>query len=74
MGRIAMQEAAAVSAPELGSAQALKPVRHAQVRILGVAAGADGGLRTAVLPDSGGGAGDARVATTGVDLCRAHVP
>ena len=56
MGRIAIKEAAALSAPGLGSAQALELARHAQVRILGVPAG------------------DARIAATGVDLGRAHVP
>jgi hypothetical protein len=39
MGRIAIKEAAALSAPGLGSAQALELARHAQVSDFGSACG-----------------------------------
>jgi hypothetical protein len=54
------------------SATALGLVPHAGLCISRVADWADRGLRGIVLSDAGGGAGNARLALTGMGVCRDH--
>ncbi len=48
-------------------------VSHAHLRFSWLAEWADRGVDLAALPDPGGGAGDARVAAAGLDLCDCDV-